>query len=159
MILLPEFPVDLERVVQSVVGRHERGGVFTVIVVAEGTKLKREGGEPQPVVLDAQRDEFGNVRLGGVADKIVEAIAKQTGFDCRAVRLGHIQRGGSPSAYDRVLATRYGIVAVEMIRAGEFGKMAALRGTKIETVPLDEVARSTKTVDPELYEIAEVFFG
>lgn len=159
MILLPEFPVDLDRVVLSVVGRHERGGVFTVIVVAEGTRLKRAGGEPQPVVLDAQRDEFGNVRLGGVADKIVEAIAKQTGFDCRAVRLGHIQRGGSPSAYDRVLATRYGIVAVEMIRAGEFGRMAALRGTKIETVPLEEVAKSTKTVDPDLYEIAEVFFG
>jgi 6-phosphofructokinase 1 len=159
MILLPEFPVDLDRVVQSIVTRHERGGVSSVIVVAEGTRLKRAGGEPLPVVLDSQRDEFGNVRLGGIADKVTEAICAHTGFDCRAVRLGHIQRGGSPSAYDRVLATRYGIVAVEMIRAGEFGKMAALRGTKIETVPLAEVAKSTKTVDPDLYEIAEVFFG
>lgn len=159
MILIPEFPVDLDRVVQGIAARHERGGEFSVIVVAEGTRLKRESGEPLPVTIDSQRDEFGNVRLGGIADRIADAICRSTGFDCRSVRLGHIQRGGSPTASDRVLSARYGIVAVEMVRAGQFGKMAALKGTRIETVSLVDVAKSTKTVDPELYETAEVFFG
>ncbi len=159
MILIPEFPVDVDKVVQSVKQRHDRGGEFSVIVVAEGTKLRFGGGDAKPVTIDNEIDEFGHARLGGVADRIADTIRKQTGFDVRSVRLGHIQRGGSPTAYDRVLATRYGIVAVELIRLEEFGKMAALQGMKVVTVPLVEVAKSTKTVDPELYQTAEVFFG
>ncbi len=159
MILIPEFPVEMDRVIQSIGERHRRGGEFSVIVVAEGTKLKKVVGEPVPVTVDDERDEFGNVRLGGIADKIAEMIRRKTGFDCRAVRLGHIQRGGTPTALDRVLSTRYGIYAADMVRNGEFGKMAALRGTKIVSIPLEEVMKSLKSVDRELYEAAEVFFG
>jgi len=159
MILIPEFAVDLEKVVQCVAERHKRGGEFSLIVVAEGTKIKRVAGDPSVVTVDDEKDEFGNVRLGGVADKVAEAIRRKTGFDCRSVRLGHIQRGGSPTAYDRVLSTRYGLYAVDMVHSGEFGKMAALKGTKIVPIPLTDVQKGSKTVDQELYETAELFFG
>ncbi|MFZ1685321.1 MAG: ATP-dependent 6-phosphofructokinase [Candidatus Zixiibacteriota bacterium] len=159
MILIPEFPVDVDRVIQNVKHRHDRGAEFSVIVVAEGTRLKIKGEEPKQVTIDSDIDEFGHARLGGVADRLADLIRKNAGYDCRSVRLGHIQRGGSPSAFDRVLATRYGIVAVELVRLGEFGNMAALQGMRIVRVPLSEVAKSTKTVDPELYQTAEVFFG
>jgi phosphofructokinase-like protein len=159
MILIPEYPVDLEKVVQCVAERHKKGGEFSLIVVAEGTKIKKVVGDPISVTVDDEKDEFGNVRLGGVADKIAEAIRRKTGFDCRSVRLGHIQRGGTPSAADRVLSTRYGLYAVDMVNSGEFGKMAALRGTKIVPVSLVDAMKSVKTVDQELYETAELFFG
>ncbi|MEW6050186.1 MAG: ATP-dependent 6-phosphofructokinase [Candidatus Zixiibacteriota bacterium] len=159
MILIPEFPVDLERVVTAITERHQRGKEFSLVVVAEGTRLKSESGEAKPVRLDVGPDEFGHIPLGGVADKVTDTIRRKTGFDCRSVRLGHIQRGGNPSAFDRVLSTRYGIFAVDMVHNGEFGKMAALKGTHLETVPLVDVIKHVKLVDKNLYEAAEVFFG
>lgn len=159
MILIPEFPVDLERVVEAIIERHKRGKEYSLIVVAEGTRLRESGGEAKPVRLEVPADEFGHIPLGGVADKVTDTIRRKTGYDCRSVRLGHIQRGGNPSAFDRVLSTRYGIFAVDMAHSGEFGKMAALRGTKLETVSLTDVMKNVKLVDRDMYEAAEVFFG
>ena len=104
-------------------------------------------------------DEFGHVRLGGIGQQIADMIEERTGYETRVTVLGHIQRGGTPTAFDRVLATRFGVHAADMVARGEFGKMAALRGNQIVSVPLQEATAQLKTVDPALYGVAEVFFG
>jgi ATP-dependent phosphofructokinase / diphosphate-dependent phosphofructokinase len=155
VILIPEFPVDIATVCDHIRARHERGRNFSIVVVAEGAKL----GEDQNVVASRGKDAFGHVRLGGIGNALAEMIEERTGFETRVTVLGHVQRGGSPTAFDRVLATRYGIFAADLVKDRNFGKMAALRGNDIVAVDLADAVATLKTVDPRLYELAEVFFG
>ncbi len=160
MILIPERPADLEKVCTLIKRRHERGKDFSIIVVAEGTKIKTpEHPEGIVVTQDGSVDEFGHVRLGGVGNYVAQEIEKRLGYESRVVILGHIQRGGRPTAFDRNLGTRYGIFAIDLVHQGRFGYFAALRGSEIAAVPLSEMAGKTRMVDDELYEMAEVFFG
>ena len=155
MILIPEYPVSVEEVCDVVRRRHERGKNFSIIVVAEGARLKDEGGTVQ--VQSERRDAFGHVRLGGIGATLAERIEERTGFESRYSVLGHIQRGGSPTAYDRFLGTRFGVAAVDLAKRGGFGRMVAIRGMKIVDVPIAEALGSPKTVDREFYELAKVF--
>ena len=154
-ILIPERPFDIEQVCAHLRHRHARGRTFSIVVVAEGA-TPVEGGEP---VQQQETDQFGHVRLGGIGVTLERQIEERTGYETRATILGHIQRGGSPTAYDRVLATRFGIEAIDAANDRDFGKMVALRGEKIERVPISDGVAELKTLDPELYETAEVFFG
>ena len=155
IILIPELPIDLEEVCALIKKRHDRGKTFSIVVVAEGAKFKAG-----TVVLQEEKlDEFGHVRLGGIGEILGKEIEKKTGFETRVTVLGHIQRGGSPTAFDRVLGTRFGVRAVELIKMKQFGRMVALAGNKIIDVALEEAVQKLKTVDMELYEIAKVFFG
>lgn len=159
MILVPEYPIDVEEMCSKIVKRHARGEEHSVIVVAEGAELKKDSGGSKYIAMEPELDEFGHVRLGGIAYILSKIIHEKTGFDCRNVILGHIQRGGTPTAFDRVLSTRYGIKAIDLIAEEAFGNMVALRGTEIVGTPLVEAMRQIKTVDEEFYKIAEVFFG
>ena len=154
-ILVPERPFDLEDVCQRIQLRHDAGRTYSIIVVAEGAvPIGDEGPRAEKEV-----DAFGHARLGGIAVELEGEIEKRTGFESRMTILGHIQRGGTPTAYDRVLATRFGVAAVDAVTAGEFGSMVALRGTEVLRVPIDEALAAPKLLDPALYETAEVFFG
>src|SRR4051812_31198652 len=138
VILIPEIPFDIDKVAETIRQRDARGRYFSIVVVAEGAKFSADV-DPQhgaPVIADMATDEFGHARLGGVANILAREIEHRTGFETRAVVLGHVQRGGTPSAFDRVLATRYGLGAIDMIHRGEYGCMAALRGNRIVSVPL-----------------------
>jgi ATP-dependent phosphofructokinase / diphosphate-dependent phosphofructokinase len=155
IILIPELPIDVEEVCVLIKKRHERGKTFSIVVVAEGAQFKAGS-----MVLQEQKlDEFGHVRLGGVGEILAKEIENRTGYETRVTVLGHIQRGGSPTAFDRILGTRFGVKAVELIIAKKFGQMVALSGNRIIDVPLSEAVKELKTVDMELYEIAKVFFG
>jgi phosphofructokinase-like protein len=161
-ILIPEKPVDLDRVCDAICKRHERGRNFSVVVVAEGAKVatgEKEKKEEVLVIQDEKKDAFGHVRLGGIGKVLASEIEKRTGFETRFVILGYIQRGGTPTAFDRMLGTRFGVAAVDLVHQGKFGKMVSLRGNKIVAVDLKEVAAKTKRIDDQLYEIAELFFG
>jgi phosphofructokinase-like protein len=158
VILIPERPFDVDKVADSLRQRHERGRYFSIVVVAEGAKFSSEPGQGGPVLQDMGQDEFGHVKLGGIANILAREIEKRTGFETRAVVLGHIQRGGSPSAFDRVLATRYGLGAIDMVHRGEFGCMAALRSNKIVSIPLAEAISRNRTVDDEMVEMLEGLF-
>jgi 6-phosphofructokinase 1 len=159
VILIPERPFDVDKVADSIRQRHERGLYFSIIVVAEGAKFAQTGaGSGSPVQQDAGKDEFGHAKLGGVANILAKEIEKRTGFETRAVVLGHIQRGGSPSAFDRVLATRYGLGAIDMVHRGEFGRMAALRSNKIVSIPLLEAISKNRVVDDEMIQIVDGLF-
>jgi len=138
--------------------RHERGKSFSIIVVAEGAQLTDGAVEPKKPE-EAKRDAFGHVRLGGIGAWLAERIEDETGFETRYTILGHIQRGGTPTAFDRVLGSRFGVAAVDLVARKGFGRMVALRGTKIVDVPLEEAVGSLKTVGPEFYETARVFFS
>ncbi|SMD14727.1 6-phosphofructokinase [Lentzea albidocapillata] len=154
VILVPERPFSVDKVVDWVERRFE-SEFAPIIVVAEGA-IPEGGAE---VLHSGERDAFGHVRLGGVGQWLAEEIADRTGKESRAAILGHIQRGGTPTAYDRVLATRFGLHAVDAVAAGDFGTMVALRGTDIVRVKLSEATAELKTVPTERYEEAEVFFG
>lgn len=154
--LIPEQPFDIEKVAESIRQRHARGLYFSIVVVAEGAKFSSEL-DPQhgaAIVQDMGKDEFGHLRLGGIGNVLAREIEHRTGFETRTVVLGHIQRGGTPSAFDRVLATRYGIGAIDMLHRAEFGMMAALRSNKIVSVPLLEAISKNRTVDPEIIEVS-----
>jgi ATP-dependent phosphofructokinase / diphosphate-dependent phosphofructokinase len=153
VILIPEVPFDIEKVAELIRQRHARGRYFSIVVAAEGAKFASTQ-EGAPVVQDLGKDEFGHARLGGIGNVLAREIEKRTGFETRSVVLGHIQRGGSPSSFDRVLATRYGLGAIDMVHSGEWGKMAALRGNKIVSVPLADAIASNRKVDAELIEVA-----
>jgi phosphofructokinase-like protein len=155
VILVPERPVNLDQVSQWVLSRQQRGKRFSIIVVAEGAQIQR--GKDETVSKDL--DEFGHVRLGGIGDFIAKEIEKRTRIEARVTVLGHIQRGGTPTARDRVLGTRYGVFAADLVRDGRWGMMAALRGDAIVAVSLEEATRELHLIDPKLYEIAEIFFG
>ena len=155
VILIPERPIDIDRVCDHIQNRHRtQKKKFSIVVVAEGAKL---GG--REATSHEKLDEFGHVRLGGIGQQVADLIESKTGYETRVTVLGHIQRGGTPTAFDRVLATRFGVHAADMVAKGDFGKMAALRGTQIVSVPLGEATSHLKTVDPALYAVAEVFFG
>lgn len=155
VILIPEVPIDMDEVCNIIKKRHARGKTFSIVVVAEGTQFKDKSMVTQEEKLDA----FGHVRLGGIGEILAQEIEKRTGYETRVSVLGHIQRGGSPTAFDRVLGTRFGVKAVELIKNKRFGNMVALSGNKIINVPLQDAIKALKTVDTELYEIAKVFFG
>jgi 6-phosphofructokinase 1 len=154
-ILIPEQPFDIDEVCKYIKQREERGKQFSIIVAAEGAKPK--GGKE--IVYRDDVDEFGNVRLGGVGYYLGRAIEDRTEIETRVVVLGHLQRGGSPTAFDRMLATRYGIAAIDLVKQRKFGLMVALKGNQIMSVPLKKVAGKRKKVKPELYDLAKVFFG
>jgi ATP-dependent phosphofructokinase / diphosphate-dependent phosphofructokinase len=154
VILVPERHFSVDQVVDWVQRRFERE-YAPIIVVAEGALP--EGGEEK--LLTGEKDAFGHVRLGGIGQWLAEEIATRTGKESRAVVLGHVQRGGTPTAYDRVLATRFGLHAVDAVQDGDFGVMVALRGTDIVRVKLAEATAELKTVPLERYQEAEVFFG
>lgn len=155
VILIPEIPIDMDEVYEILKKRHARGKAFSIVVVAEGAHFKDNSFITQEQKLDA----FGHVRLGGIGEILANEIEKKTGFETRVSVLGHIQRGGSPTAFDRVLGTRLGVRAVELVTKKKFGRMVALSGIKIIDVPLEEAVKAIKTVDMELYEVAKVFFG
>ncbi len=155
-ILIPEHPLTIEEICEILEKRHARGRLFSIVVVAEGFKL---AGADQLVTKDREVDQFGHVRLGGVGEVIGKEIEKRTGYETRVTVLGHVQRGGSPTAFDRVLGTRYGVAAVDLIEQGKFGEMVSLKGNQITHVPLSQSMRKLKTVDPELIRTAEIFYG
>jgi ATP-dependent phosphofructokinase / diphosphate-dependent phosphofructokinase len=161
VILIPEKPFELDEICQLIMQRHQRGRDFSIVVVAEGAKFKSGGPSEEGTMIlqDMQKDAFGHVRLGGIGSILAKEIENKTGYESRVVILGHIQRGGSPTAFDRVLATRFGIAAIDMIHNEDFGKMAALRGNKIVSIPILEAVNKLKTISEELYQVAEVFFG
>jgi ATP-dependent phosphofructokinase / diphosphate-dependent phosphofructokinase len=158
VILIPERPFDIDKVAESLRQRHERGRYFSIVVVAEGAKFTAASGEGAPGLQDMGKDEFGHAKLGGIANTLAHEIENRTGYETRAVVLGHIQRGGSPSAFDRVLATRYGLGAIDMVHRGEFGQMAALRANKIVSIPLKEAIAQNRTVDSEMIQIVDGLF-
>jgi phosphofructokinase-like protein len=157
VILIPERPFDVDKVAESIRQRHERGRYFSIVVVAEGAKFSADTDPSHgvPVLQDTDKDEFGHAKLGGIGNILAREIEKRTGFESRSVVLGHIQRGGSPSAFDRVLATRYGVGAIDMVHRGEFGSMAALRSNKIVSIPLRDAIARNRTVDDEMILVAE----
>ncbi len=155
VILIPERPINIDDVCAHITNRHRtQNKNFSIVVVSEGAKL----GAAESTVAE-KLDEFGHVRLGGIGQQIADLIEKKTGYETRVTVLGHVQRGGTPTAFDRVLATRFGVHAADMVAKGEFGKMAALRGTQIVSVPLAEATAHLKTVDSAFFSVAEVFFG
>lgn len=154
VILIPERPFDIERVCDYVNSRF-KDHYAAIVVVAEGA-VPQEG---TMTVKAGQLDAFGHVRLAGIGQRLEEEITGRTGHEARATVLGHIQRGGTPTAFDRVLATRFGLHVVDAVHNGHYGKMTALRGTNIELVGLDEATAKLKAVPPELYAEAEVLFG
>ena len=155
VILIPEVPVNLDRVCEHLRRRNESGRPFSIVVAAEGAQIERGRDETQ----SAELDEFGHVRLGGIGAFLAQEIERRTGFETRSTVLGHIQRGGTPTARDRVLATRYGVFAADLVHERRFGMMAALHGDEIVAIPLAEATKELKLVDPRLFAVAEVFFG
>jgi 6-phosphofructokinase 1 len=154
VILIPEQPVDFDEVAHGIRSRHARGKNFSIVVISEGCEL--------PGLEDTgEVDQFGHVTLAhrGVGELLGREIEQRTGFETRVTVLGHVQRGGTPTPRDRVLATRYGLKAAALAHAGEFGQMAALRGDDIVAVSLDEATAQLKTVPPEWYAVAQAFFG
>ncbi|MEU6252512.1 6-phosphofructokinase [Streptomyces sp. NPDC047043] len=154
VILIPERPFDIDQVCAWVTSRFKIN-YAPIVVVAEGAVPK----EGQMILKDRTLDEYGHVHLSGIGEWLAQEIEQRTGTDARTTVLGHIQRGGTPSAFDRWLATRFGLHAVDAVKDGDFGTLVALRGTDIVRIPLDESRGRTKTVDPALYGEFEVFFG
>jgi ATP-dependent phosphofructokinase / diphosphate-dependent phosphofructokinase len=159
MILIPEQPVTVEQACVELRRRHERGKDFSIVVVSEGYELTYESGERRAVAQEAETDQFGHIRLGGVGDALGRDIEERTGYETRVTVLGHVQRGGSPTPRDRILATRFGLKAADLVDTGEFGRMAALQGDSIVDVSLEEATRELKQVPPAVYDVARAFFG
>jgi phosphofructokinase-like protein len=156
VILIPERPFDVDDVAQSIRRRHASGKTFSIVVVSEGA-VPRDGAGL--TTMGGDRDAFGHERLGGIAVTLERELEERTGYETRMTILGHVQRGGTPTAYDRVPATRFGVESVNAATDGAFGTMVALRGTEILRVPLAEALAEPKLVDPRLFDTAEVFFG
>ena len=157
-IVIPEVPAEPEEIAEAIKRRHNRGKDFSIVVVAEGAMIKFPGSDAHRILASQETDEYGYERLGGVGPALAVELEALTGYETRTVTLGHIQRGGTPTAHDRVLATRYGAKAYEMAKEGDFGRMAALRGDEIVSVALTDV-EGVKTVDLKLLEIASRFFS
>jgi len=156
-IVIPEQPTTVEEICHDVTRRHDRGKDFSIIVVAEGAKLAFEGGEERLIQPVKESDEYGYPRLGGIGAALASELEERTGYETRVTVLGHVQRGGTPTSTDRVLASLYGAQAYELAKAGEFGHMAALHGRTMTSVPLEEAVR-VKPVDLGVLEIAKRFF-
>jgi len=160
VILIPEQPITVEGACAELVKRHASGKDFSIVVVSEGYELTYESGEHRLVAGVARdTDQFGHVVLGGVGDALARDIEERTGFETRVTVLGHVQRGGSPTPRDRVLATRFGLKAANLAHDRSFGRMAALHGDSVVDVPLEDATRGLKTVPAEWYEVARAFFG
>jgi ATP-dependent phosphofructokinase / diphosphate-dependent phosphofructokinase len=160
VILIPEQRMTVEAACAELRRRHARGKSFSIVVVSEGYELAYESGESRLVAGEArQTDQFGHVVLGGVGESLGREIEQRTGFETRVTVLGHVQRGGSPTPRDRVLATRFGLEAARLAHAGEYGMMAALRGDDVVPVSLEEATAELKTVPPEWYAVAQAFFS
>jgi 6-phosphofructokinase len=155
MLLVPEHPFDIDEVCRVIQRRHERGRWASIVVVAEGA----QPAEGTLALVSGDVDAFGHVRLGGIGDTLAKAIEERTGYETRPIVLGHVQRGGTPTAFDRVLATRFGIAAIEAVHDEAWGTMVALRAGDIVRVPLDEATGELKLIDPAVYDVASVFFG
>jgi 6-phosphofructokinase 1 len=155
MVVIPEVPFDIDQICRRLSQRHERNRFASIVVVAEGA-------EPIPGTLDMDPrtyDRFGHVLLGGISDVIAREIADRTGFETRVVMLGHVQRGGTPTAYDRVLCTRFGVAAINLVHERGWGQMVVSRGSEIVPAPLALAADQYKLVDPALFDVAQVFFA
>jgi 6-phosphofructokinase 1 len=155
-ILIPEEQKTIEEICARIKRRHARGKKFSIVVASEGFQLK---GEDELVTKGQQLDQFGHVLLGGIGERLAKLIEKQTGFETRSTVLGHIQRGGSPTPFDRVLGTRYGLKAVDLIEEGKLGHMVCLKGNQITSIPLSEAMTKLKLVDQEWIRMAEIFCG
>ncbi len=155
--LIPEKPVPIDSVCDHIRHRHSHGKLFSIIVVSEGFQLA--GADKDLVTKSAALDQFGHVQLGGIGDIVAKEIERRTGFETRAVVLGHLQRGGSPTAFDRALGTRYGVKAVDLINEGKTGMMVSLQGNKITALPISDALTKLKLVDEEWIKTAEIFFG
>jgi 6-phosphofructokinase 1 len=160
VILIPEHPITVEDACAELRHRHNRGKDFSIVVVSEGYELTYASGEQRMIAQEAPAtDQFGHVRLGGVGAELAAEIEERTGYETRVTVLGHVQRGGSPTPRDRVLATRYGLRAADLVDEGKFGRMAALRGDEIVDVALAEAVAEPKRVQGYWYEVARAFFG
>jgi phosphofructokinase-like protein len=157
-IVIPELELTVEEICEAINARHERGKKFSIVVVAEGAKLAFASGETRQIRSSLETDSYGYPRLGGIGQALGSEIEARTGFETRVTTLGHVQRGGTPTATDRVLATRYGVKAAELVHAGRFGEMTALRGLEMTSIPLAEV-EGIKSVDLSYLKIAGTFFG
>ena len=155
MTLIPEEPFDIAEVAEALVRRHKRGKYASIVVVAEGAR-------PAPGTLDIPEpevDQYGHKRLGGISNVIASEIEQRTGYETRVTVLGHVQRGGTPTAFDRVLCTWYGVEAIDAVHDGAFGTMVALQNAEVVRVPLEIAVAELKYVNPRLYEAAKVFFS
>ena len=152
-ILVPEEAFDINKVAQAIKIRKKEAG-YAILVIAEGAKFTNE-----EILKDKELDAFGHVKLGGIGDRLAKALEEKTGFETRAMSLGHVQRGGSPTAFDRVLGTRYGLKAVDLVHQKKFGRMVSLQGNKIVDVDVRDAVGTLKTIDKELHEQTKVFFG
>jgi phosphofructokinase-like protein len=150
VILAPELPIDIEEVVRLLRARWQSGKRFALVVVAEGAKLPEQ---TEQTSVGSKLDAFGHVRLSGIGQVLAEEIEKRTGYETRSVNLGHTQRGGTPTAYDRMLATRYGVAAIDLVHAGSFGRLVVLQGTKVTHIPLEDAIAKTKTVGDDLFAV------
>jgi 6-phosphofructokinase 1 len=159
VVLIAEHPMTVEWCCDLISRRHARGKDFSIVVVAEGYPMTFESGAEDASVITQELDQFGHIRLGGIGERLGREIEQRTGFETRVTTLGHVQRGGSPTAYDRVLATRFGLLAADLVLNGGFGQMAALRGNDIVPVPLADAVSELKTVPQPLYELASTLFG
>jgi len=156
VVLVPERPFDIEEVCARITRRHQRGRFASIVVVAEGALPI----EDTLAVADGEVDRFGHVRLGGIGQLVAHEIGQRTGFETRPVLLGHVQRGGTPTAYDRVLSTRFGVAAIDAVHRGAWGMMVALHADRIVETPLSEVVGRTRPVDLSLFEdVAQIFFA
>jgi len=169
-ILIPEVPFDIDEVCKNLKQRYDRGKTFSIVAVAEGAEVKKSedsnkntsissDSSGELITQTSETDAFGHVRLGGIGHFLAKEIENRMNVETRVTILGHIQRGGSPTAHDRVLATRFGVAAVELIKNEDYGKMVALQGDEIVPIKLDDAVSELKTVDMKLYDIAKIFFG
>jgi len=158
VILIPERPFDLDEISEAISARHSRGKSFSIVVAAEGARLDLKNAKGL-VKQSEDLDEFGHVRLGGIGQFLAKEIEERTGFETRVTVLGHVQRGGSPTAHDRILATLFGVRAHDLVREGKFGMMAAMVNGRIGEVTLEEAVKELKVVDMELFEVAAIFSG
>jgi 6-phosphofructokinase 1 len=148
-ILVPEIPIDIDEVCRLLKYRHDHGKKFGIVVAAEGAQFP-EGGQ---ATHGQSVDSFGHARLSGIGQALAEEIEKRTKYETRSVNLGHTQRGGTPTAYDRMLATRYGVAAIDLVHEGQFGRLVVLKGTKISDIPLADAIAKTRTVTSDLIEV------
>lgn len=153
-ILVPEKPIVISEVVEAIKKCHARGRDYSIVVVAEGARF-----DSDPPPTDGQENGHQLSGFNGIGERLAKIISEETGYETRATTLGHIQRGGSPTAFDRVLATRFGVHAVDLIHQNKFGRMVALQGSEITDVPVEEAVDKLKKLDLGLYKVAEVFFG
>jgi len=153
VILVPEYPFSIREVCDAIRRRRDAGKNFSIIVVSEGAKIKGH----DLILASKKKDAFGHVQLGGIGAYLAKEVEEGTGFETRVTVLGHIQRGGTPTAHDRVLATSFGVVAMDCVKKGQFGKMVALKGKDIKAIPLATMAKELKTIDDATYRLTKVF--